>query len=72
MNAKKTEVMVCTRDVRIDADISNKNKYRPKQIQTVKSIGSMISENDLRRRCETSSVRIEYATRRSETSSVRI
>ena len=34
VNTKKTEVMVCAREVRVEADISDKEKYRLKQDDT--------------------------------------
>ena len=34
MNAKKTEVMVRTREVRVEADISDKKNDKLKQVET--------------------------------------
>ena len=45
VNAKKTEVMVCTRQVRAEADISDQKKESLKQGMTFEYLGSMISEN---------------------------
>ena len=44
-NARETEVMVCTREVRVEADISDKKKYRLKQVETFTYLCSMISES---------------------------
>ena len=41
----KTEVMICTREVRVEADISDKKKDRLKQVETFKYLGSTISGN---------------------------
>ena len=43
VDAKKTEVMVCTRYVR-GADMSDRKKYILKQAETFKYLGSLISE----------------------------
>ena len=45
VNAKKTEVMVCSREVRVEADISDTKNHGLKQVETFNYLGSMISEN---------------------------
>ena len=40
VNVKKTEVMVCTR-----VETSDKKKDRLKEVETIKYLGSMTSEN---------------------------
>ena len=37
--------MVCTREVRVEANISDKKKDRLKQVYSFTNLGSMISEN---------------------------
>ena len=46
VNAKKTEMMVSTREIRVEADTSDKKKYKLKQVETFKYLGSMINKND--------------------------